>query len=132
MTFKSIDNQSDIKGQKEIELEVDNYKQAELFLKAIGCQKKSYQETRREIWKVDGVEIMIDEWPFLEPFVEIEGKSEKVVKKVSKKMGFNYNEAIFGPVSILYSQKYGVSERFINNEVREILFEGNNPFINEG
>ena len=40
LTFKSIDNQFNIKGQKEIELEVDNYKQAEIFLKVIGCQKK--------------------------------------------------------------------------------------------
>ena len=74
---------------------------------------------------------MIDEWPFLESFVEIEGKSEKEVKKVSEKLGFDYKDAVFGPVGILYSEKYGVTEEFVNNEVKEILFDENNPFINK-
>jgi len=129
LTFKSVGDGFDIEGQKEVELEVDNYKQAELFLKTIGCKKKSYQETKREIWKLDDVEIMIDEWPFLEPLVEIEGKNEEVVKNVSKKMGFDYNKAIFDCVSVLYSEKYGVPEDFVNHEVERIVFEEKNPFI---
>lgn len=129
LTLKSSGKQSSIEDQKEIELEVDNYKSAVLFLEKIGCKQKAYQETKREIWKLNGVEIMIDEWPFLEPFVEIEGKSEDVVKDISEKLGFDYSEASFGPVSILYSRKYGVAEKFVNNEVEEILFEGENPFL---
>ena len=129
LTFKSVGDGTNIEGQKEVELEVDNYKQAELFLKTIGCKKKSCQETKREIWKLDDVEIMIDEWPFLEPLVEIEGKNEAVVKNVSKKMGFGYNKSIFDCVSVLYSEKYGVPENFVNNKVERIVFEEKNPFM---
>jgi len=131
LTFKSHSDRDDIKGQKEIELEVDSYSDAELFLKTIGCRKKSYQETKREIWKLDGVEAMIDEWPFLEPIIEVEGESEEAVKNVSERLGFDYSEAVFGPVGILYSQKYGVTEKFVNNKVKEILFNSDNPFINK-
>lgn len=99
------------------------------MLKLLGCQEKSYQETKREIWKLNEVEIMIDEWPFLEPLVEIEGVTEKAVKKVSEKLGFNYSEAIFGPIGILYSKKHGISERIFNNEIKEVLFDGENPFL---
>lgn len=129
LTFKSGGKQSAIEDQKEIELKVDNYEEAKKFLEVLGCRKKSYQETKREIWKLDEVEVMIDEWPFLEPFAEIEGKNEEEVKKASEKLGFDYNDAVFGPVSILYSEKYGVTEKFVNNEVKEILFNGDNPFI---
>jgi len=75
------------------------------------------------------VEITIDEWPHLEPFVEVEGESEKIVKMVSEKIGFDYNEAMFCSVDTLYSKKYGVTEDFVNFETPEIVFDGKNPFI---
>lgn len=65
----------------------------------------------------------------LEPLIEIEGKSEKEVKQVSEKLGFDYDEVIFGLVGILYSKKYNISEKVINNEISRIVFEGNNPFL---
>ena len=74
MSLKIIDGNK-IEDQREICLKVDNYDNAVEFLKSIGCEWKSYQETKREIWSLEDVEISIDEWPFLEPFVEIEGKS---------------------------------------------------------
>lgn len=51
---------------------------------------------------------------FLEPFVEIEGKSEKAVKDVSEKLGFNWHDARFCAIDALYADKYGVSENVIN------------------
>ena len=73
--------------------------------------------------------ITIDEWPFFEPFVEVEGKSEEQVKAVSKKIGFNYAQAKFCPVDTLYNEKYNVSIDRINNHTPKILFEMKNPFI---
>jgi len=52
-------------------------------------------ESQKEICLIDGLEITIDEWPFLEPFVEIEGDSEESVKNVAEKLGFNYKDALF-------------------------------------
>ncbi|KKP65057.1 MAG: hypothetical protein UR60_C0009G0016 [Candidatus Moranbacteria bacterium GW2011_GWF2_34_56] len=127
--IKIIDGEK-IENQKEIGLNVDDFSEAVEFLETIGCQKKSYQETKRELWILDDVEITIDHWPFLEPLVEVEGKSEEAVKSISEKLGFDYAQAFFGCVSPLYVKKYNVSEEFVNNHVAEITFESNNPFEN--
>lgn len=126
MSMKSIEG-TGIESQKEICFEVKDFNSASLFLTKLGCSKKAYQETRREIWEIEGVKIMIDEWPFLEPFIEIEGKSEKAVKKIVKKLGFNYSQAIFDPVATQYSKKYNVSEEIVNKTPR-IVFNEKNPF----
>lgn len=119
-----------IENQKEICLTVNSFEEAILFLESIGCKKKAdgIQESKREIWNLDGVEICLDEWPFLEPFVEIEGKSEEVVKKISEKLGFEYEKALFCAVDTLYSQKYGVAKEFINNKIASVTFAEKNPF----
>lgn len=80
---------------------------------------------------LDDVEITIDEWPFLEPFVEVEGKSEEAVKAVSEKIGFTYNDALFCAVGTLYSKKYNLDEDIINNKTPKIVFEMENPFLRE-
>ena len=118
-----------IHDQKEIFLEVDNFKNAEMLLKNLGCKKKAYQETKRELWGLNGIQITIDEWPFLEPFVEVEGKSEEKVRKISELLGFNFSEAMFGSVDMLYKRKYGVSEDVINNKTLRIVFGEENPFL---
>ena len=51
---------------------VDSYDDAILLLQSLGATPKAEQETRREVWKMDEVEIMIDWWPFLDPIVEVE------------------------------------------------------------
>jgi len=127
MSLKIVNGEK-IEDQKEICLKIDNIKEAELFLTTIGCEKKSYQENKREIWKLDNVEITIDEWPFLEPFVEIEGKSEEAVKLACKKIGLNYSKAKFCSTDILYSEKYGLPLDVINNQTSKIVFGGKNPF----
>jgi adenylate cyclase class 2 len=118
-----------IDDQKETLLVVDSFENAVSLLKSIGCQPKAYQETKRELWNFNGAEITIDEWPFLEPFIEIEGKSEDTIKIVSKKLGFDYKKAVFGAVDTLYNQKYGTPKDIINNHTPEIVFGLKNPFI---
>jgi adenylate cyclase class 2 len=122
-------NGKKIEDQKEIQLIVNNFGEAVSLLKSIGCDTKAYQETKRELWNFDNVDITIDEWPHLEPFVEIEGKTEKAVKSVSEKLGFDYKEAVFGAVDTLYNLKYGTPKDIINNHTPEITFNSKNPFI---
>lgn len=127
MSFKRVDGDK-IEDQKEICIEVSDFADAVEILEAIGCEGKSYQETKREFWKLDDTEITIDEWPFLEPFVEVEGKSEEAVKTVSEKIGFNYKDALFCAVGKLYQMKYGIHPDEINN-LEKIVFDMKNPFI---
>lgn len=128
MSLKIIDG-SKIENQREIYLEVNSFEEAEKFLVSLGCHKKAYQENKRELWKLDNMEITIDEWPFLEPFIEIEGKYESEVKGVTEKIGFNYKKALFCAVGTLYESKYGLSEEIINNNISRITFDIENPFL---
>lgn len=127
MSYKEISGPN-IEDQKEVNLIIDNFKAGKKFLKLIGCQRKAYQENKRELWKLDGVEICIDEWPFLEPFVEVEGKSEKEVKVVSEKIGFDYSEALFCAVGRIYREKYN-APRGIMDKIPKITFDMENPFL---
>ncbi|HQB51158.1 MAG TPA: CYTH domain-containing protein [bacterium] len=128
MSLKIIDGET-ITDQKEIQLVVDSFSEAKNLLASIGCREKAFQESRRELWLLDEVEVTIDEWPFLEPFVEVEGVSEAAVKAVAEKLGFDYSLAKFCAVDVLYSEKYGLSFDRINNQTPEITFAMDNPFI---
>ena len=88
LSVKIINNNKKIEDQKEICLTVSSYEDAKEIIDTLGCQAKAYQESKRELWKLDNVEITLDEWPFLEPFVEIEGPSEQAVQAMAKKLGF--------------------------------------------
>ncbi|MGB4076109.1 MAG: CYTH domain-containing protein [Minisyncoccia bacterium] len=120
-----------IDEQKEAEIIVNNFKDAEELLRALGCRDKNYQETRREEWELDGVEICIDEWPFLEPFVEIEGDSEEQVRTSAKRLGFVWEEARFCSADRLYAERYGVPHSFINQGIPRLTFEMESPFKNK-
>jgi adenylate cyclase class 2 len=128
MTLKVVDGEK-IENQKETIVEVNSSEKAQELLTAIGCSKKGYQESKRELWKIGETEITIDEWPFLEPFVEVEAKSEKEVIEVSGKLGFDYQKALFCAVDTLYARKYGIPKNTIDNKIPRLVFEMENPFI---
>ena len=127
LSFKSFEGEK-IEDQKEICLTVDSFDNAVKILELIGCEPKSYQENKREIWTLDNVEIMIDTWPFLEPLVEVEGKSEEDVKNVSEKLGFDYSKALFCSTTAIYQMKYGLTADEVNTTPK-IVFDIENPFI---
>jgi len=128
MSIKVV-KEGKIDDQKEICLKVDNFENAILFLKTSGCCQKSFQESKRAIWQLDSAEITIDEWPFLEPLVEIEGESEKKVKMVSEKIEFDWTQAKFCAVDAVYAKKYNLPEDVINNQMPKIVFDMENPFL---
>ncbi len=129
MSIKSCSGEG-IEDQRETCLTVEDFVQAEMFLETLGCRKKAYQETKRELWTLDGAEITIDTWPFVGPFVEVEATSETLVRQVSEKVGFDYSQAIFGPVHIIFQRQYPylTTER-INNQTPRIVFGEKNPFL---
>lgn len=130
MTYKRIADagKDKIDNQKEIELDINDFEAGVVFLETIGCYKQAYQETKREIWKYLGCEIMIDEWPHLEPLVEVEGDSERSVKQVSEMLGFDWGEAKFVSADYFYADKYGV-ERLVVCNIPRLCFDDENPFL---
>ncbi len=128
LSLKIVDGDK-IENQKELCLDVNNFDDAVKLLELVGCEPKSYQESKRELWKLNNVEITIDEWPFLEPYVEVEGHSEEEVKNVSQKIGFGWGQAKFCAVGTLYAEKYGITEEQVNHQTPKIVFDMQNPFL---
>jgi adenylate cyclase class 2 len=126
MTWKRFAG-TEVDNPEEIELIVDNFKNAVEFLEAIGCTAESFQESYRELWSLDETKITIDTWPFMEPFVEIEGAGEAVVRAASEKAGFDWQAALFCGVSKLFQMKYGNHVQI--RKMPKLMFEMENPFV---
>lgn len=128
MTYKRFEAMS-LHGAKEVEVVVSDFDDALAILENAGLGRKSYQETRRETWKIGTTEIVIDEWPWLAPFIEIEGKSESDVRDVAAKLGYKWDkDAVFGSATQAYRRHYtGMPDGFIMDEVPEIKFDAPLP-----
>lgn len=105
MTYKQYDEMS-LTGAKEIELNVNNYEDALLFVQAIGAKTRSVQEARRELWHLGDAEIVLDEWPWLNPYMEIEAPSEDGVRNAAKAIGLNWDDAVFGDINVAFREQY--------------------------
>ncbi len=112
-----------MEDQKEVMLRIHDFTSGVKLLEALGAKKKAYQETKRETWLWHEVEITIDTWPGLDPFVEIEGHSEEEVKQVTAELGLDFARALFGAVDIVYEKKLGIPPDVINMQTPEITFE---------
>ena len=121
LTYKNHLNNT-ITGTEEINVEVSDYEKTIAILKAGGLKPKSEEDSYREKWQLDDVEIDIDTWPWIPSYVEIEGPSEEKVRKVSEQLGFNMNEAIIGSVDEVYKLYYNVTNDDINFNLPEIKF----------
>lgn len=97
---------SKIDSVKELEVEVSDFdKTVEIFSEA-GWKYKTFQESKRETWTLDETEVVIDEWPWLKPYIEIEGESEALIKKVAQKLGLDWKDVILGHIDALYERQY--------------------------
>src|SRR3990167_1481776 len=104
MTVKEVRG-SGINDTYEVELTVNYFDTAASFFEACDIPAKAFQENMREVWVRDGVEATIDTWPGLNPFVEIEGANEKIVREISSELGFDFGKAIFGSIDLIYEKE---------------------------
>ena len=102
---KSLE-ESTIDSTYEVETTVGDFDKAVEIFKVAGWHYTTYQESRRETWHLDDAEVVIDEWPWIKPYIEIEGESEEVVRAVADKLGFDWDTAMFGSVDVIYARKY--------------------------
>lgn len=122
LSYKTYDPSKTIDSVQELELVIDNFDKGCQMLTILGLQRIRYVENYREIYKVDDCEVMIDQWPALEPIVEIEGDSQENVENVAKTLHFSMNDARYGPIALLYQEVYGVSrEQF--EQISELTFQ---------
>jgi len=108
LAYKQVAHRG-IDGTKEISLTVEDFDTVSNLLLAIGLNNKSYQETKRERWDFEGVEVTIDTWPWIPTFVELEGVSEEKLKEVAEHLGLDWSKAMHGSVETAYQAYYSVS-----------------------
>lgn len=89
-----------------IEFAVSSYENAVQLFEAIGLVKHSEQEIKRETWKLNYVEVVLDEWPWMPPYIEIEGPSEPTIQATAKELGFNWQKALHGSSDRAYRIYY--------------------------
>jgi len=109
-------------GTEEINVEVSNYEDTIAILKASGLRAKSDEDSYRETWELDGVEIDLDTWPWIPSYVEIEGPTVESVETVSQQLGFDMKDAIYGSVDEVYKLYYDVTSSYINFDLDKFKF----------
>lgn len=113
LSYKQLNDRS-LHGTKEVTVVVDDFATTCLFLESIGLESKSYQETKRESWRLGDAEIELDTWPWIPTFVEIEAKSEADLRQIAKRLGLQMQDALHGSVETAYQAVYDVTEAEID------------------
>lgn len=105
VTFKQFDENS-LTGAKELAIEVSDFDTTLQILKQFNLEHRTFQESKRETWKYNDAEVVIDEWPWINPYIEIEAESEETVMQTAKDLGFDWKDAMFGSVDVIYVNEY--------------------------
>jgi len=106
LTVKQITSDA-IDGTHEIEVGVDDFAATNALLNVLGFTAKSYQETKRTSFILDGAQVEIDTWPQIPPYLEIEAGSKDEVVRVAGLLG--HTEAdLTGENTIKIYARYGI------------------------
>ncbi|EID55473.1 class IV adenylate cyclase [Saccharomonospora xinjiangensis] len=106
LTVKQITSDA-IDGTHEIEVDVDDFAATNALLNVLGFTAKSYQETKRTSFILDGAQVEIDTWPQIPPYLEIEAGSKDEVIRVAGLLG--HTEAdLTGENTIKIYARYGI------------------------
>lgn len=113
----------DITSVSELETEVWDFDTMVWIYRKLWLKEKSYQEMYREIWQINNeIEFMIDLWPWLNPYIEVEWENEEIVKKYSKIFWFDYDNWVFGSSFQIYEKELWIDFETIN-KLKEITFD---------
>lgn len=128
LTWKEFRNES-LTGAFERAVTVSDFDEMVEILKAAGLNYRSYQESKRETWTLGDVEIVLDEWPWINPYIEIEGPTEASVEETAAKLGFEWSTAVFGSADVIYKIEYPHLKNRGVIDVKEVRFEDPIPEI---
>ena len=82
----------DIDERREAEVRISDPNQIMTFLSVCGYELYSYAEKYRTEYHLGTAKFMIDEYPDLRPYLEIEGESPEQVFSVAAKLGYGPNQ----------------------------------------
>ena len=108
LTIKKLENKFSIGGTKELEIEVSDFEKTNMILNELGYRYRNYQENRRITYILNEVEIDIDFWPMIPPYVEIEGKREKKVNEIIELLKLDREKITTYDVTSIYNEIYNI------------------------
>ena len=95
LTIKKIANSKgeyDLDAVVETEFEVPNVETGKSFLADMGYFPALHQKKMRIAYDYANTEIVIDKWPKIPPYVEVEGKTKEDICAVVKALGFRADD----------------------------------------
>lgn len=118
-----------IADQKEIDTIVSDFDATLAILERTGLKRSGFQEKLRETWELHGAEVVIDTWPGLETYIEIEASSEDAVQYAAELLDFDWDDKIITSVVEIYAKKYGMTVEEVLAVMSNLTFD-NQPFAN--
>ena len=107
LTSKHIIEKSNKKFQEvhEVEINVSDFNETNLFLESIGISKRSYQEKIRYSYIYKDAEIEIDIWPIIDPYLEIECDNDDTINEIIDKLNLKDKKIVSINTEELYKEK---------------------------
>lgn len=99
-------NEGGYKIYDEYELVSPEFEEACKFFESLGYETSCYYEKRRTVFSLEKAEIVIDEYPKIPPFMEIEASDQKIIEDLVKKLGLEENEKSSHTINGLLKEKY--------------------------
>ena len=130
ITIKRIVNSNgvyELDAVNELELNVPSIEEGKQLLEDLGYFFERHQEKMRIIYEYKNTEIVIDKWPRLKPYIEVEGPTKEEIEEVVLLLGYSLDDAIvintddvYREAGIdIYSKEYS-DLSFDEKEIKEI------------
>ena len=109
LTIKHISGLTNdgLQNVKETEIEVPSLEVGNQLLEELGLAYRNYQEKRRITYLVDGIEVDIDFWPMIPPYMEIEAETKEEIDAIIKKLDLGNLEIVSCNTEDVY-KKYDI------------------------
>lgn len=118
LTIKEIKSLR-VDGTKELEIEVSDFNDTNELLMKLGYLPRTFQENFRIEYTLNGVNLDLDKWPMIPPYLEVEGNSEIDVIKMIDALGFQESDVTTMDVDTLYNSEYGIQL----DSIKELRFD---------
>lgn len=125
ITIKRIVNSKgeyELDAVNELEFNVPNIEEGKQLLEDLGYFFARHQIKMRIAYDYKNTEIVIDKWPKLAPYVEVEGPTQEEIDEVVLMFGYNLDDAIVINTDDVYS-KNGID--IYSDKYRDLSFDAN-------
>jgi predicted adenylyl cyclase CyaB len=104
LTFKGPAENSHLKIREEHEVKVSDYEETVKIFEAMGLTAFRFTKNRTH-FELDDIHFEIDEWGFIDPFLEIEAPEEQM-EGVCQRLGLDIKEGRNQIITEIYPEKF--------------------------